>query len=76
MCSDLVDVLPDASPGRRVDELPSGAVPQAFRPVALHVQGVRVESAVIALTYGRYHKKATLSARVGGSHGAGRAALP
>ena len=45
MCSDLVDALPDPSPGRRVDELPSGAVLWAFRPAAMHVQGVRVASA-------------------------------
>ena len=42
---DLVDALPDPSPGRRVDELPSGAVRQASTPVTLHVQGVRVGSA-------------------------------
>ena len=45
MRSDFVDAFPDSSPGRRVDELPSGAVLRASRPAALHVQGVRVEGA-------------------------------
>ena len=44
-CTDLVDALPVSSPGRRADELPSGAVLRAFRSVAMHVQGVCVESA-------------------------------
>ena len=45
MCSDLVDALPDQSPSRREDELPSGFVLRPSRPVAMHVHGVHVEMA-------------------------------
>ena len=57
---DLVDAMPDPSPGRRVDELASGALLQACPTVALHVHGVRAKSACQCADV-PYHKKATLA---------------
>ena len=42
---DLVDALPDPSPGRRVDELASWCCAPGLPPTALQVPRVRVEGA-------------------------------